>query len=97
MNRKQTKNKKYKAWRSSVYKRDGYKCVACLQKGYLNAHHLDGWNWCVERRYDVTNGVTLCWRCHAAFHRQYGRGDNTSFQFEAFLWNYDRTLGDLNL
>lgn len=77
----------YKAWRKRVYERDDYTCRACLKRGggRMNAHHLDGWNWCIERRYDVENGVTLCENCHKNFHLQYGYGENTASQFETFL------------
>lgn len=80
-----------KKWRSSVYERDGYTCRVCggSESGTLNAHHLDGWNWCIEKRFKVSNGVTLCQTCHAGFHKEYGGGGNTREQFEAYVkrWN----------
>ena len=74
-----------RSWSLSVYKKDGYKCILCGSNKILNAHHLDGWNWCKEKRYDLENGVTLCEKCHISFHSQYGRGDNTHEQFQEFL------------
>lgn len=72
-------------WRNSVYEKDNYTCKICNQTGKeLNAHHLDGWNWCKEKRFDVDNGTTLCRACHYGFHSIYGRGDNTKEQFEEF-------------
>lgn len=50
----------------------------------MNAHHLNGWNWCEEGRYDVDNGVTLCESCHLDFHNKYGYGNNTEAQFEQY-------------
>jgi hypothetical protein len=75
------------AWRKEVYQHDGYTCVKCgdSRGGNLNAHHKDGFNWCKERRYDVSNGATLCEDCHRNFHRKYGYGDNTEQQFNEWL------------
>jgi hypothetical protein len=70
----------------SVFKRDNYTCQICEQRnGDLNAHHLDGYNWCVDKRYSVDNGITLCEKCHIDFHKIYGKGDNTKEQFEEYL------------
>lgn len=72
-------------WRREVFKRDYFTCQICGVKGRpINAHHKEGFNWCKERRYDVSNGVTLCTECHKEFHRKYGYGDNTEQQFEEF-------------
>lgn len=70
-------------WRHDVYTRDGFSCQICgYAKGrILMAHHKDGWNWCSERRFDVSNGTTLCSYCHAEFHKLYGSGNNTEVQF----------------
>lgn len=70
-------------WRNYVFKRDKYTCVACSsnKSGTLVAHHLDGYNWCTEKRYDIENGVTLCESCHKDFHGKYGYGNNTEQQF----------------
>lgn len=75
-------------WRNDVYKRDNYTCQVCGARNGKgkridhNAHHLDGWNWCEEKRFDLDNGITLCKECHYDFHNTYGRGDNTKEQFE---------------
>ena len=53
----------------------------------LNAHHKDGYHWCVERRHDVTNGVTLCDECHKEFHDIYGNRNNTEEQYNEFIEN----------
>lgn len=80
-------------WRKKVFVRDDYTCQLCkLRNGngkkiVLNAHHLDGWNWCKEKRFDLKNGITLCKDCHDAFHKEYGSGNNTKEQFEAFINN----------
>lgn len=60
---------KYKEWRTSVFRRDGYVCQDCGQQGgNLIAHHVVPWAKDTNLRYDVDNGVTLCERCHDARH-----------------------------
>lgn len=78
----------FKQFVKEVYKRDGYKCQICGKGNCtLNAHHLDGYNWCEEKRTDVSNGITLCEDCHNDFHNTYGRGNNTKEQFFEFMDN----------
>ena len=48
-------------------------------------HHLDGYNWCIEKRTDETNGITLCSNCHKNFYSIYGKGNNTKEQFEEWI------------
>lgn len=76
-----------KSWRKQVFKRDGYTCKICgsNKSNSLKAHHLDGYNWCIEKRYDVDNGITLDDACHLLFHSTFGYGNNTKSQFEEFL------------
>jgi len=69
-------------WRRAVYKRDNYQCQICGEnRKKLQCHHLDAYHWCVSRREDVANGVTLCVDCHREFHKQYGTSFNTEQQF----------------
>lgn len=81
---------KYRKWMREVLKRDDYTCVitGIRGNGELNVHHLDGWNWCKEKRYDISNGVTLRKEIHDLFHEIYGKGDNTKEQFEEFKIRY---------
>lgn len=72
-------------FREEVYKRDNFTCVVCgTIGGSLNAHHLDGWNWAYDKRFEPSNGVTLCEHCHNSFHKIYGKGHNTKEQFTEF-------------
>ena len=83
----------YREWRTKIYERDNYDCQICDNHGgVLNAHHLDGWKWCKERRYDVSNGVTLCESCHKEFHVVCGNTGNTEQQFK----NYCAKIGMCN-
>jgi hypothetical protein len=86
-------NKKNIEWRQSIFTRDDYTCQSCNNRGVaINAHHLNAWHWCIEQRYDISNGVTLCDYCHniqyeGSFHNIYGNKNNTREQYEEWLRN----------
>lgn len=79
----------YAYWRREVYKRDKYTCQCCGYDGggNIQAHHLDGYNWAIDKRTEINNGITLCEVCHKEFHSEYGNGNNTKEQFKEFLEN----------
>ena len=59
----------YIEWRNAVYERDDYICQDCgAAGGKLNAHHIKEWSLHPELRFDVDNGITLCFDCHALKH-----------------------------
>ena len=69
-----------------VLARDNYTCQCCGNtNNSLDVHHLDGYNWCVEKRTDETNAVVLCKTCHSNFHSIYGKGGNTQKQYEEWI------------
>ena len=68
-------SKEYKEWRKAVFERDKYTCQLCKAKGVkLNAHHKKPWSKFPQLRYDPENGITLCEKCHKAYHKKNGRG-----------------------
>lgn len=78
----------YKIFTKQVFKRDNYKCIICGSNQKLNAHHLNGWHWYPQGRFDPNNAVTLCGHkdgCHIMFHKIYGKKLNTKIQFEQFI------------
>ncbi len=63
-------NPRYRTWRKAVLDRDGWACQDCGHKGSsLHAHHLKPWGPYPALRYEVSNGVTLCSKCHHDRHR----------------------------
>jgi 5-methylcytosine-specific restriction endonuclease McrA len=49
-----------------VFERDNYKCIWCgdSRGGNLEADHIKPWSKYPEFRYKVSNGRTLCKKCH---------------------------------
>lgn len=60
----------YQQWRIAVYERDNYTCQKCGDNkgGNLNAHHIKPWKDYPELMFDVSNGNTLCNKCHQFIH-----------------------------
>lgn len=79
-------------WEKLVKIRDNFTCqISGRRGGKLCSHHLDGYNWCKEKRLDINNGITLCEKVHKLFHRLYGKKNNTLEQFLDFKQKYQNT------
>jgi len=48
--------------RSQVYRRDGYRCVMCGNRGKLHAHHIIPVR--ISRNNSLSNLVSVCDKCH---------------------------------
>ena len=73
-------------WRENVLNRDKSTCQKCKKKGgKLTAHHIDSWATHPDVRFNVNNGVTLCYQCHRSFHSEYGQKHNTRFMFDEWI------------
>lgn len=61
---------KMRIWRKQVLERDNYTCQICGGKGCgLNVHHIKCFSLYPELRFDVSNGITLCRKCHIELHK----------------------------
>lgn len=56
----------YQDWRLAVYIRDDFTCQLCGKKseGDIHANHIKKFSDYPELRFTLTNGITLCERCH---------------------------------
>ena len=63
---------KWKALLRTIYARDGYRCRRCGSenrgKRGLHAHHVKSWAGNDSLRFDITNIITLCRKCHSWVH-----------------------------
>ena len=65
----------HKKFRIAIFKRDNYTCQMCgakRKKGdriILNAHHIRPFSLFPELRHEISNGLTLCSKCHYKIHR----------------------------
>lgn len=76
----------YISFVKAVLARDNYTCQCCGKNhSTMEVHHLDGYSWCIEKRTDVTNGITLCPMCHSNFHQKYGKIKNEKWQYMEWL------------
>lgn len=55
----------YKKFRKDVLKRDKFTCKMCRgKKKKVYVHHIRKWASASSLRYEVSNGITLCYNCH---------------------------------
>lgn len=67
-------SRRYRDWRTSVFRRDGYVCSNCGDKSQrdhpvvLNAHHKLSVAEYPDKMFEIENGITLCVTCHDEQH-----------------------------
>ena len=84
-NQKVRDSEEYRIWRLKVFFRDNFTCKKCnIKDGTVQAHHIENFT-VKELRFEVSNGITLCKKCHNLFHRIYGIKNNTTEQLTLFL------------
>ncbi len=59
-------DKEYAQFRKEVLKRDKKTCMMpeCNNKTKLQVHHIQPWSEASSLRYEPSNGITLCKKCH---------------------------------
>lgn len=65
MRKKRNIDPAYDNLRKYILKRDKFKCRLCgRKKCRLNMHHIRRWSDYPSLRYEETNCITLCTKCH---------------------------------
>lgn len=73
----------FSRWRKAVYCRDNWTCQMCKKRGgKLNAHHIIAISADSSLIYEVSNGITLCPKCHKVKHLQ--MADKNNKQIDIF-------------
>lgn len=92
--------KEYRQWRSLVFERDNYTCQCCgdSKGGNLHSHHIYNFAEYISIRFEVSNGITICDKCHSfqiagSFHHTYGTRDNNIFQLQEYFDDIRPHLG----
>tara|TARA_B100000085_G_scaffold283901_1_gene315634 strand:- start:2552 stop:2815 length:264 start_codon:yes stop_codon:yes gene_type:complete len=64
--RRDYNDKAYEKFRKEVIRRDKARCQmpGCNSKNQLQVHHIKTWAKASSLRYEPTNGITLCKKCH---------------------------------
>lgn len=66
-------SKTWNKWATAVKERDNYTCTHCNYNGGIHskqivAHHKVHYKLSPELKFDVSNGITLCRKCHPLYH-----------------------------
>lgn len=78
-------------FRQFVFERDLYTCQKCWKRSnkkirtYLNAHHILNFSSHEELRFEPSNWITFCKKCHKLFHKTYWNRNNNKQQITEFI------------
>jgi len=62
-------NTEQKLWKRAIKERDGA-CMSCGSRERLHAHHILPFSTHPHLRTAISNGITLCKKCHKALHKR---------------------------
>lgn len=80
-------SREYRLWRVHVIRRDKV-CQICGNPNRRHAHHLNSASYFPDERFDIENGVCLCYGCHMNFHNNFKRSYRekcTKYDYENFV------------
>ena len=63
-----TKPTSLREWHHAIYKLDGGKCAVCGSTDRLTGHHILPRGTYPEYKFELWNGLLLCWDCHLKPH-----------------------------
>lgn len=66
-NQKRTDKSKLRTWANIISRRDEI-CILCGSSEKLQAHHIKSYKEYPELKFDISNGILLCNKCHALQH-----------------------------
>ena len=60
----------YKKFVKEVLERDNYTCqITFKESDRVTVHHIEGYNWCKDKRTDIDNGIVLNEDIHKFSHK----------------------------
>ncbi len=69
-----------------IYQKICQKCFCGFSRdNFIHAHHIYNYATFPKLRFEISNGITLCSKCHYKFHGDYGKEGNNLNQLEEFL------------
>lgn len=90
------KNPAYAKFRHDVRERDGGVCQwpGCKESKRLEVHHIRTWSAYPSMRFDISNGITLCKKCHK---KVTGSEDTfADFFIKILEWNMIQKIKELD-
>jgi 5-methylcytosine-specific restriction endonuclease McrA len=76
----------YKKLRKAVIIRDNCKCVLCEDKG-TQMHHIESWSNNENIRFEASNCILVCTKCHREIHKLCGQRKYDSNKFKSLYFN----------
>ncbi len=64
------KSRRYQQWRRAVLRRDQHICQVCGTEGVNIAHHIKSVKNHPSLRFELDNGVAVCYSCHNQIHKR---------------------------
>ena len=92
------RSREYRIWRVQVIRRDKV-CQVCGSNERRQSHHVNSGSYFPDERFDISNGITLCYSCHMQYHCNYHRSYRekcTTYDWKNFCTLKDYLKGTCN-